>query len=42
LISIREKARLQGFSDADVFPEDIDIKAHYKAIGNAVPLQLAA
>jgi DNA (cytosine-5)-methyltransferase 1 len=37
VISVRESARLQGFSDAFIWPDSISRLQQYRQVGNAVP-----
>jgi len=41
VISVRESARLQGFSDSFIWPDSISRLQQYRQVGNAVPPPLA-
>lgn len=42
VVTVRESARLQGFSDAFIWPDRIPRLQQYRQVGNAVPPPLAA
>jgi DNA (cytosine-5)-methyltransferase 1 len=42
VISVRESARIQGFSDSFFWPDDMSRLQQYRQVGNAVPPPLAA
>lgn len=42
VVNVRESARLQGFSDAFIWPDRIPRLQQYRQVGNAVPPPVAA